>query len=122
MVFALMRKSAPGRLILYSTHHPTDAEQVADGIIILRQGELIFSGEIRDLYQKAKAVPLSLDTSIQESSQESERICRGDEIIGKRRSQLIHLAESSSHSALPQLTIEEAYLRLLRESQNAGNG
>lgn len=42
-VFALARKPVPGRLILYSTHEPTDAERIADRVVFLHQGRVIFS-------------------------------------------------------------------------------
>ncbi len=44
-VFALARKPAPGRLILFSTHEPADVGRLADRVIVLRQGKVIYSGE-----------------------------------------------------------------------------
>jgi len=120
-VFALIRKPAPGRLLLYSTHHPTDAEQLADGIIILRKGEVIFSGEVGKLYQKAQAVPHFIDTSDQGSDQESEAIDRKDGAIREMGPQSIPLSKSNFQNTPLELTIEEAYLRLLREPYNVRN-
>lgn len=50
-VFGLARKLVPGRLILYSTHHPGDAERAANEVIILRQGQVLFFGSVAELYQ-----------------------------------------------------------------------
>lgn len=47
-VFALARQPVPGRLILYSTHEPADAGRLADRVIILRQGQVTFFGEVDD--------------------------------------------------------------------------
>ena len=44
-VFALARKPLPGRLILFSTHDLSDVERLADHAIVLRQGQVIFSGK-----------------------------------------------------------------------------
>ncbi len=52
-VFALARKPLPGRLILFSTQEPSDVERLADHAIVLRQGQVIFSGKVDDLQQQA---------------------------------------------------------------------
>jgi len=52
-VFGLARKPLPGRLILFSTHDPSDIERIADRAIVLKQGGVIFSGPVGDLYQHA---------------------------------------------------------------------
>lgn len=120
-VFALVRRPAAGRLLLYSTHYPTDAERLADGIIILRKGEVIFSGEVGKLYQKAQAVQHFIDTSDQGSDQESEAIDRKDGAIQEMGPQPMHMSKSNFRNTFLELTIEEAYLRLLREPYNVGN-
>ena len=50
--FALARRPVPGRLILYSTHDPADVDRLADMVIILRQGRVIFSGESDTLHRE----------------------------------------------------------------------
>ncbi len=48
-VFALARRSMPGRLILFSTHELTDAERIANRVIRLRQGQVSFFGAVDGL-------------------------------------------------------------------------
>lgn len=50
--FALARRPVPGRLILYSTHDPADVDRLADMVIVLRQGRVIFSGESDTFHQE----------------------------------------------------------------------
>jgi len=45
-VFTLARQPVPGRLILYSTHETADAGRLADRVIVLRQGQVTFFGEV----------------------------------------------------------------------------
>lgn len=45
-VFALARQPVLGRLILYSTHETADAGRLADRVIVLRQGQVTFFGEV----------------------------------------------------------------------------
>jgi ABC-2 type transport system ATP-binding protein len=51
-VFALARQPVPGRLILFSTHEPSDAERWADSIILLFQGEVADWGRTEELRQQ----------------------------------------------------------------------
>jgi len=121
-VFALVRKPAPGRLLLYSTHHPADAEQAADGVIILRQGRVLFSGEVAKLYQQAQTIGSSLVTPIQENNPRSKRISQENDASGSMEARLIYPSVSDSPDSTIGLTIEEAYLRLLQKPDNeAGN-
>ncbi len=55
-VFALARKPLPGRLILFSTHEPADVERLADQVIILRQGQVVFFGDVDDFRGQARIV------------------------------------------------------------------
>lgn len=41
-VFSLMRRPAPGRLTIYSTHELEDIEQMADRVIILSEGQVLY--------------------------------------------------------------------------------
>jgi ABC-2 type transport system ATP-binding protein len=51
-VFALVRKHVPGRLILFSTHDPADARWLADRVIVLRRGQVVFFGEVDDFHRQ----------------------------------------------------------------------
>jgi len=51
-VLALARQPVPGRLILFSTHDPSDAGRLADHAIVLYQGQVIFAGKVGDLPQR----------------------------------------------------------------------
>lgn len=53
-VFSLVRKPVPGRLIIFSTHEPADAERLADRVILLRQGQVIFFGEVGDFRRQVQ--------------------------------------------------------------------
>ncbi len=55
-VFALARKPLPGRLILFSTHELADVERLADQVIILRQGQVVFFGDVYDFRGQARIV------------------------------------------------------------------
>jgi ABC-type multidrug transport system ATPase subunit len=55
-VFSLARQLVPGRLILYSTHEPAVAGRPADRIIVLRQGQVIFSGDPDALRRQAQGI------------------------------------------------------------------
>lgn len=50
-VFRLVRKPLPGRLILFSTHELSDAKRLADQVIVLQQGQVIFAGKAADFHE-----------------------------------------------------------------------
>lgn len=52
-VLSLIRKSAPGRLILFSTHIPAEVERVASTVIVLNEGRIIYAGSVDRLRDMA---------------------------------------------------------------------
>ena len=114
-VFALARKLVPGRLILFSTHDPSGAERLADRVIILREGQVLFFGKVSELYQKAQAAGDSVGTPNKGSVQGSKFVCQGEDYIRNERPEVINSAQSISPGATCESTFEEAYLRLVRE-------
>ncbi len=120
-VFALARRPAPGRLILYSTHDPTDAERFADRVIILHQGQVIFWGEIDDLYRQAQdalhqvivpdgeAIPGNITASQEVNNDEKTTLWGAGQPLSGRQ-------DSPGNS-----TFEQAYLWLLSGCQRVEN-
>ncbi|WP_322793299.1 ABC transporter ATP-binding protein [Bellilinea sp.] len=49
-VFSLLRQNLSERLILYTTHDVEDIIRIADCVVILFEGEVVFSGTVRDLH------------------------------------------------------------------------
>ncbi|GAP06349.1 ABC-type multidrug transport system, ATPase component [Anaerolinea thermolimosa] len=53
-VFSLLRRNQQGRLILYTTHDVEDITRIADRVILLFGGEVVFYGAVTDLYFSAQ--------------------------------------------------------------------
>jgi ABC-2 type transport system ATP-binding protein len=53
-VFSLVRQPVPRRLILFSTHDPADTLWLADRVIVLRRGQVVFFGEIYDFHRQVQ--------------------------------------------------------------------
>lgn len=53
-VFSLLRRNQPGRLILYTTHDVEDITRIANQVILLFGGEVVFYGAVTDLYFSAQ--------------------------------------------------------------------
>lgn len=53
-VFSLLRRNLSERLILYTTHDVENIIRMADFVVILFEGEVVFFGTVRDLYCSAQ--------------------------------------------------------------------
>jgi ABC-2 type transport system ATP-binding protein len=100
-VLGLMRDRVPGRLILFSTHDLSFAESVADSVIILHEGQVLFSGGIGDLYQNVYASEYSIEKPATD--------------CGRETSREVHSPDFKPGRTQRQLTLEEMYLCLLQE-------
>lgn len=114
--FALARRLVPERLILYSTHEPADAERMADRMIVLSQGQVIFFGEADDLRQQAQGAVHQVTVPAGEIIQGIVTAHR-DVYFGKETTvRVIGQPPSDYPASIVDPSMEEAYLWLLRGS------
>lgn len=119
--FALARKPVPGRLILFSTNEPADAERMADRMIVLSQGQVIFFGEADDLRQQAQGAVHQVTVPAGEIIQGIVTAHR-DVYFGKETTvRVIGQPPSDYPASIVDPSMEEAYLWLLRGSTGVEN-
>ncbi len=54
-VFRLMRQPVPGRTVVFSTHLPDEAALIANQVVILRQGRVLYAGQLENLMEMEAA-------------------------------------------------------------------
>jgi ABC-2 type transport system ATP-binding protein len=103
-----------GKTILLTTHYLDEAEQLADRVAVLRDGEIVASGPPRELTRAATA------TEIRYRRNGEERVVRTDE-----PTRLLHELTAEALAAGIELeglevrraTLEDVYLELMAEAE-----
>jgi len=120
----LMRRLADeGRTVLMSSHVLSEVQQVADNILIISNGRLLFSGGIEQLADAELVVAVDspqraeLRDVLREHGYEFELLRSGINVLGARPSEIGELAAQAgvplSSLSLKQQNLEDVFLKIV---------
>jgi len=120
----LMRRLADeGRTVLMSSHVLSEVQQVADNILIISNGRLLFSGGIEQLADAEQVVAVdspqrgALRDLLRDNGYEFELLRSGVNVLGARPSEIGQLAAQAgvplSSLALRQPSLEDVFLKIV---------
>lgn len=113
-VFALALKPVPGRLILFSTHIPANVDHLADKVVVLNAGRILYAGSLEGLRRQAQGqvwevwLPKAEADGLQNHFVVSRRIDHRDETILR----VVGESPPGPRAKEVEATVEEAYLLL----------
>ncbi|MDF2674775.1 MAG: transporter related protein [Clostridiales bacterium] len=108
---------AEGRIVILSTHIVEDIEFTCENLAILKEGQMVYQGRVKELIEKVKGSVWTSDVD----REEFNRVKRNYNIIstvseGERVRLRIISAEKPFENAFAiQPSIEDAYMKLIRE-------
>jgi len=110
----LLGRLARNRIVLFSTHVVEDVALICNRVLVLRKGELVFDGNVRDLALKAEGMVWSL---LQErDTQPPGRIIEsGPAGEGRLRLRILAAEKPDPRAVAEVPSLEEGYLVLTEE-------
>jgi ABC-2 type transport system ATP-binding protein len=101
------------RLILFSTHVPEDAESVAQSVIVLHQGRLLFCGTLDDLRASAEGQVYEICVAPDAVPRFAESMLVSRVTLVDSHARLRVVGTPSPNEAVTTPTLADAYLRLV---------
>jgi ABC-type multidrug transport system ATPase subunit len=116
--FRAIQTPAQSRIVVLSTHVPNEVERMADRVVILFEGRVIYSGSIEALRREAigQVSEISLSHHVETAFLAKMLISRRSEIDGKTIFRVVGQVPDAVVLTPVDPTLEDAYLLLIRRA------
>ncbi|MFU8771433.1 MAG: ATP-binding cassette domain-containing protein [Anaerolineales bacterium] len=116
-VFRLVRRHLEDRLVIFSTHIPSDVERLARVMIILKEGQVLYQGDVESFRTQVNGMVYELRTGIGEKTSipGSSCVCRVKEDEHGSILRLVGELPAGCPAVPVSATLEDAYLYMLRK-------
>lgn len=115
----LLTDFADGRIVILSTHIVEDVEFTCENLAILKEGQILYKGRVKELLKKAEGSVWSTDVD----RDEFEKIKKNYRIIStvsegeKVKLRILSSTRPSENAISISPSIEDAYMKFIREGE-----
>jgi ABC-2 type transport system ATP-binding protein len=119
-ILRAIQTSAQSRIVVFSAHVPNEIESLANRVVILLEGRVIYAGGVEELRRQAtgQVYEMSLSSLDEAASLSGMTISRRSERNGKTILRVIGLAPDDVVLIPVEPTLEDAYLLVMHQTSS----